>query len=107
MGTLLTGKVNSQSVVGLHLNARLVLVKLADGLHAFLGRLHVGFMHLVAHHTDDQTVKQRQGTCHDGMVTYGEGVEASYEKAHPQSLPEGGALISFVDILLHIIFLFI
>ena len=58
LGVLCLGKVDRQTVVGFNLDARLIFVQLADGLHTHLGRGHVGLVNLIAYHANDQTVEQ-------------------------------------------------
>ena len=79
MGTLLSRKVDSQSVIGLDLNARLVAVQVGNGFDALLGTGHARLVHLVAHHSNDQAVEEGKGSGHDRIVTYSEGVEAPHE----------------------------
>ena len=79
VGTLLSRKVDSQSVIGFYLNARLVTIQISNGFDALLGTGHARLVHLVAYHSNDQAVEERQRSGHDRIVTYGKGIEAPHE----------------------------
>ena len=46
-------------MIGLHFNAFLIGIQVADNLHPLFCRRHIRLMHIVADHTDDQPVEQR------------------------------------------------
>ena len=77
-GTLTTGEVDGQVVVGFHLNSLLIGIELSNRGNPFLGRPHIVFVHIDAH-ADDKAVEKWQRTPHDRVVAHGERVETTHE----------------------------
>ena len=78
-GSLLLGKVDSQTKIRFHLYAWFVSIEFSNGANAFLSRWHVRFMHLISHHTYNQPVKERQHSSYNGIMTHRKRIKASYQ----------------------------
>ena len=79
MGIFCLCKVNSQAVVGLYFYGRLIFIELGNGPDAFFGRWHIGFVYLIAHDANHQTVEQRESSGHDRIVTHSKRIETPNE----------------------------
>ena len=78
-GLFSAGKVDSQPIIRFHLNGWLVLVNGLDGFYALFCRTHVGLLDVVAHHSDDQSVKEWQCASYNAVMTNCKGVERAHE----------------------------
>lgn len=75
------GKVHGETLINLYVNTRIAAVNLSDGSSTLFGSTHVGLVDVVANHTDNQPVEQRQCPVHNTGVTNGEGVKSAYKYA--------------------------
>jgi hypothetical protein len=52
---------------------------LSDGLHTLFGWLQAWFLHMVTHHTDNQSVEKRKGATHYTVVANRKGIETTHK----------------------------